>query len=136
MALSHKFRPGATLSDARIWSFLELVDEQEDERCRSNGSPHCGGDLHGASYTLKPRIAKFKFAARRSGFPCRALRQVLPQRLRQDQRAAGHRQYNTGEIMSVFPRSKSLRAYIKYRLYFEPANRISSACTLKSASGI
>ena len=34
---------------------------------------------------------------------------------------------HTGEIMSVFPCGKSLRASVEHRLYFEPSDRSSAA---------
>ena len=74
--MSHNFLPSATLSDARVWSFLKRVDEREAERCRSNGCPRCGGDLHGASYPRKPHALApaLREGVRRFSFCCSARR--------------------------------------------------------------
>ena len=39
----------------RVWAFLKTIDAAEAERCRSAGCPHCGGELHSASYPRKPQ---------------------------------------------------------------------------------
>ena len=51
---SHKLFRHSILFDARVWAFLKRVDAAEAETCRAAGCPHCGGDLHSASYLRKP----------------------------------------------------------------------------------
>jgi len=48
--VSHSF-----LFDARVWRFLQQIDEDCAARCKAAGCPYCGGRLHQASYPRKPR---------------------------------------------------------------------------------
>ena len=43
------------LSDVKLWRYLERCDEHLAEECRAAGCQHCGGALHQANYTRKPR---------------------------------------------------------------------------------
>ncbi len=48
--MSHAF-----LFNARVWAFLQRIDEDWAAQCRAAGCPYCGGKLHSASYPRKPR---------------------------------------------------------------------------------
>jgi hypothetical protein len=43
------------LSDGKLWRYLERCDAHLAEDCRAAGCQHCGGTLHQANYTRKPR---------------------------------------------------------------------------------
>ncbi len=53
--MSHRLFGDSSFSNARVWAFLKTIDAAEAERCRSAGCPHCGGELHSASYPRKPQ---------------------------------------------------------------------------------
>ena len=52
--MSRKLFRHPILSNARVWALLKRVNAAEAETCRAAGCPHCGGDLHSASYPRKP----------------------------------------------------------------------------------
>ena len=56
--------------DSTTWAFLERIDE--DLAARIKSCPHCGGDLHAASYPRKPRGVERSLVAgaRRLSFCC------------------------------------------------------------------
>jgi len=74
--MSHKLFRHSILSDARVWVFLERVDEAEAEVCREAGCPRCGGALHSARYPRKPHglAAGLRDDVRRFSFCCAACR--------------------------------------------------------------
>ena len=74
--MSHKLFPGSILSDARVWALLKRIDEAEAASCRSAGCPHCGGELHSATYPRKPHglAPPLRDDARRFSFCCAACR--------------------------------------------------------------
>ena len=74
--MSHRLFGDSSLSNDRIWSFLKQVDAAEAETCRAAGCPHCGGELHSATYPRKPHglAPSLRADARRFSFCCAACR--------------------------------------------------------------
>ena len=79
--MSHRLFGDSSFSNARVWAFLKTIDAAEAERCRSAGCPHCGGELHSASYPRKPHglAPALRGDARRFSFCCaECRRRVTP----------------------------------------------------------
>ena len=79
--MSHNLFAGSILSDARVWALLKRIDEAEAASCRSAGCPHCGGELHSATYPRKPHglAPSLRADARRFSFCCaECRRRVTP----------------------------------------------------------
>ena len=79
--MSHSLFGDSSFTNARIWFFLKQVDAAEAEVCRSAGCPHCGGELHSATYPRKPHglAPSLRADARRFSFCCsRCRRRVTP----------------------------------------------------------
>ena len=74
--MSHSLFLHSSFSNARVWAFLKEVDAAEAEVCRSAGCPHCGGELHSATYPRKPHglAPSLRNDARRFSFCCAACR--------------------------------------------------------------
>ena len=70
--MSHGLFVHSIFSNARVWAFLKLVDAAAAKACRSARCPHCGGELHCATYPRKPRglAPALRGDARRFGFCC------------------------------------------------------------------
>ena len=69
--------------DSTTWAFLERIDE--DLAARIKTCPHCGGNLHAASYPRKPRGVERSIVdgARRLSFCCAGCRRrVTPPSVR------------------------------------------------------
>ena len=79
--MSHSLFGDSSFTNARIWFFLKQVEAAKAEVCRSAGCPHCGGELHSATYPRKPHglAPSLRADARRFGFCCsRSRRRVTP----------------------------------------------------------
>ena len=70
--MSHTLFVHSIFSNARVWAFLKQVDATEAQRCRSDGCPHCAGELHSATYPRKPHglAPALRDDARRFSFCC------------------------------------------------------------------
>ena len=79
--MSHSLFLDSSFCNARVWALLKQVDAAEAELYRSAGCPHCGGELHSASYPRKPHglAPELRNDARRFGFCCARCRcRVIP----------------------------------------------------------
>ena len=83
--MSHIPYPGCTFSDARVWALLNRIDAAEAERRREAGCPHCGGQMHSATYPRKPHAPApaLREDVRRLSFCCAdCRRRVTPPSVR------------------------------------------------------
>ena len=74
--MSHKLFLHSSFSNARVWAFLKKVDAAEAQMCRSAGCPHCGRELHSATYPRKPHglAPSLRDDTRRFSFCCAVCR--------------------------------------------------------------
>ena len=79
--MSHRLFLDSIFSNARVWAFLEQLDEAEAARWRSAGCAYCGAALHSATSPRKPHglAPQLRAGTRRYSLcGCRCRRRVTP----------------------------------------------------------